>query len=755
MAKLGAILDQIDAGTMLLPEFQRGYVWNRDQVRGLMRSLYRGYPVGALLVWETDAAGQAVRGGPAGITGTRSLLLDGQQRVTTLYGVIRGRPPAFFEGDPEAFRGLRFNVETEAFEFYGPVKMKEDPRWIDVTGLFVEGPAPVYARLSNHPETAERFPEYVDRIQRLRNILERDFHIETISGPDKTVDVVVDIFNRVNSGGTKLSKGDLALARICAEWADARPTMRRNLDRWAARGLRFTPDWLLRNVNAVATGKAPFAALEHVSAVEFQDALYKALHNIDHLLDLIAGRLGLDHDRVLMGRAAFPVLGRLLHARGGRFADLHEADRALCWYVHAAVRGRFATSADTMLGRDLETIDREGIDGVITSLRRTRKGSLTIDAQDFEGAGRGSRSYPLLYMVTRTRGALDLVTGRPAGLDTGAVEVHEIFPKSLLVGHGYTRNEVNAVANFAFVAPSSAMALTNRAPAEYLPTIDPAIRASQWIPDDPRLWRPENYRKFLAARRKLLAAAANDFLADLMAGSVPATWRVPPLVVTDETAETDARAAQIAALVEELTGLGFARPELGQEILDPASGRVLAVAEAYWPDGLQAGQGKPVVLELDPDEADIPRLTELGVEVFTSVDALRGYVHRLREVVSGDRPDTSPGIAEPEEPVEIPVPAGALDAALFTLIERCRTEVDYNPIQLTEMAHQHGALGAIRRLVMAPTPSDGFVRLWSVDRLDLTVEALVLDERFSSFFTEAEIAAARRRLEQARPVVAR
>ncbi|WP_281690257.1 DUF262 domain-containing protein, partial [Pseudonocardia thermophila] len=403
MAKLSAILDQIDAGTMLLPEFQRGYVWNRDQVRGLMRSLYRGYPVGALLVWETETAGQAVRGGPAGITGSRSLLLDGQQRVTTMYGVIRGRPPAFFEGDPEAFRGLRFNVDTEAFEFYGPVKMKEDPRWIDVTGLFVEGPAPVYARLSNHPETAERFPEYVDRIQRLRNILERDFHIEAISGPDKTVDVVVDIFNRVNSGGTKLSKGDLALARICAEWADARPTMRRNLDRWAARGLRFTPDWLLRNVNAVATGKAPFAALEHVSAVEFQDALYKALHNIDHLLDLIAGRLGLDHDRVLMGRAAFPVLGRLLHARGGRFADLHEADRALCWYVHAAVRGRFATSADTMLGRDLETIDREGIDGVITSLRRTRKGSLTIDAQDFEGAGRGSRSYPLLYMVTRTR----------------------------------------------------------------------------------------------------------------------------------------------------------------------------------------------------------------------------------------------------------------------------------------------------------------------------------------------------------------
>ena len=92
MAKFSAILDQVDAGTVLLPEFQRGYVWNRDQVRGLMRSLYKGYPVGSLLVWETDAAHQAVRG-VAPASGTRSLLLDGQQRVTTLYGVVRGTPP--------------------------------------------------------------------------------------------------------------------------------------------------------------------------------------------------------------------------------------------------------------------------------------------------------------------------------------------------------------------------------------------------------------------------------------------------------------------------------------------------------------------------------------------------------------------------------------------------------------------------------------------------------------------------------------
>jgi len=456
MAKFSAILDQVDAGTVLLPEFQRGYVWNRDQVRGLMRSLYKGYPVGSLLVWETDAAHQAVRG-VAPASGTRSLLLDGQQRVTTLYGVVRGTPPAFFEGDPQAFRNLRFNVETEAFEFYGSVKMQDDPLWADVTALFAAGPAAVVSGLQDHP----RFFDFVDRLLRVRNVLDREVHVESITGADKTVDVVVDIFNRVNSGGTKLSRGDLALARICSDWPHARPAMRAQLDRWRAqRGLQFTPDWLLRNVNAVATGRAPFSALEDVSAGEFRDALGKAVHNVDHLVDLVASTLGLDYDRVLMGRYALPVLGRLLLKNNGRFADAAEAGRALYWYVHAAVRGRFAGSTETHLAKDLETIDRDGIDGVIHSLRRAHNGSLTIDAQDFEGAGRGSRSYPLLYLVARTGGARDLVTGRPFGAGTAAVEVCEIFPRALLAKAGYSRAEINAVANYAFVTPSSAVALT-------------------------------------------------------------------------------------------------------------------------------------------------------------------------------------------------------------------------------------------------------------------------------------------------------
>ena len=93
--KISTILDHIDSGHMALPEFQRGYVWNRDQVRGLFDSLYRRHPIGGLLVWATESRTAAHRGDGPLAAGVVKLLLDGQQRITSLYGVVRGKSPKF------------------------------------------------------------------------------------------------------------------------------------------------------------------------------------------------------------------------------------------------------------------------------------------------------------------------------------------------------------------------------------------------------------------------------------------------------------------------------------------------------------------------------------------------------------------------------------------------------------------------------------------------------------------------------------
>ncbi len=216
--KISSILDHIDSGHMALPEFQRGYVWNRDQVRGLFDSLYRRHPIGGLLVWVTESRTALYRGEGQLAPGVVKLLLDGQQRMTSIYGVVRGKPPKFFDGNAKTFTGLYFHLEQEIFSFYQPMKMKDDPLWIDVSKLMqggTSGLSEFISKLSAQPELSPKLGEYAARLSKLLAILDIELHVEEVTGADKTIEVVVDIFNRVNSGGTKLSKGDLALANFC------------------------------------------------------------------------------------------------------------------------------------------------------------------------------------------------------------------------------------------------------------------------------------------------------------------------------------------------------------------------------------------------------------------------------------------------------------------------------------------------------------------------------------------------------------
>jgi len=353
--KISTILDHIDNGHMALPEFQRGYVWNRDQVRGFFDSLYRRHPVGGLLVWATESKTAVHRGDGTLAAGIVKLLLDGQQRMTSLYGVVRGKPPKFFDGNSQAFTSLRFHLQAETFAFYQPIKMQDDPLWIDVTELLRKGTAGLgefVTRLSANPALAANVGEYVARLSRLLGITEIDLHIEEVTGTDKTLDVVVDIFNRVNSGGTKLSKGDLALAKICADWPEARDTMKAKLKEWGKSDYRFNLDWLLRSVNTALTGEAKFQYLHDKTAAEIQDGLKRAIKHIDKSLNLISGRLGLDHDQVFFGRFGVPVMVRYLDKRSGPM-DEKERDKLLFWFVQAGMWGRFSGSTESYIDQDL------------------------------------------------------------------------------------------------------------------------------------------------------------------------------------------------------------------------------------------------------------------------------------------------------------------------------------------------------------------------------------------------------------------
>jgi hypothetical protein len=641
MATLDSLLSQIDSGSMLLPEFQRGYVWNRDQVRGLLRSLYLGYPVGGFLVWETETTADDVRGTDEAV-GNRTLLLDGQQRLTTLYGVVRGRPPKFFEGDKNTFLGLRFSVEDETFEFYSPAKMKGDPTWIDVTKLFQEDGLKPFIDEFNDPKYKERFPEYLKRLSELSNIVKREFHLEKIVGKDKTTDVVVDIFNRVNSGGTKLSKGDLALAKVSAKAPELRNQMREELAVWEKNGFDFNLDWFLRNINAVATGKALFVHLDDVSIVDFKKSLDSTTKYVNVLLNLIASRLGLDHARVLMGRFALPVLSLYLNEHSGKFPNKSEADKALYWYIHVGLWGRFAGSTESMLAQDYEILKKSGLDGLIQEIERVRGGNLVISPNDFKVNTMGSRFYPLLYLLTRVGSAQDLLTGitlqKQLLGNLSSLQVHHIFPKKVLKDAGFRRGEINAVANFCFLTQESNLIISKREPKDYFKQVikeagEEAL-ASQWIPLDKKLWEIDNYREFLEARRELLANASNNFLESLLTGQ--ADELSLPRLNAPEDEDSKERKAEIDQLIADLAEFGVVAPQTEVEIFHPDTQELLTIAEAYWPEGLQPGMGEPVLLELDKRDVDEEKMEDLDMKVFYSIRRLKRYVAAQAKISSGE-----------------------------------------------------------------------------------------------------------------------
>lgn len=649
--KISTILDHIDSGHMALPEFQRGYVWNRDQVRGLFDSLYRRHPVGGLLVWATESMTATHRGDGQLAAGVVKLLLDGQQRMTSLYGVLRGKPPKFFDGNAQAFTGLRFHLDSLNFEFYQPVKMKDDPLWIDVTALMKagnDGLGGYVTRLATQPDLAPKLGAYVGRLSQLLGITNIELHIEEVTGADKSLDVVVDIFNRVNSGGTKLSKGDLALAKICAEWPEGRDAMKAKLKEWAKADYRFSLDWLLRSVNTVLTGEAKFQHLHEKTAAEVKDALARATKHIDTSLNLIGGRLGLDHDQVFFGRFGVPVMARYLDLRQSKKLGPmgeKERDKLLFWFVQAAMWGRFSGSTESFIDQDLATLEGNdgGLDKLLEQLRLWH-GGLRAEAGHFTGWSLGARFYPVLYLLTRMGASRDWGTGLPLKSSLlgkmNSLEVHHIFPKALLYKKNHTRPEVNALANFCFLTKDTNLIISATPPELYFPKVEaahPGSLASQWIPNDPALWKVERYRDFLEARKALLAAELNTRMEELLHGDVG--WLAGPAAAMPVAAAltggitSEEEEAELEALNDWVASEGLPRGVVAYDFADPQTGQQKAVFDLAWPTGLQEELSQPVAVLLNEDAATMALASQAGFRCFTSGESFRNYVST--EVLAG------------------------------------------------------------------------------------------------------------------------
>ena len=656
--KVDAILTNVELGKIALPRFQRGYVWKRRQVREFFDSLYREHPVGGLLTWLTTDDGGA----------TTELLLDGQQRVTSLYGVIKGRPPTFFSGDDRAFSNLRFHTGTKRFEFFQPIKMRDDPLWFDVTEVMRAGNGGLPGLLEKKLGTpgkdidATRYIEVSNRLLRLLNVTNRDLHIEQITDEGKDIDTVVDIFNRLNSAGTKLSSGDLALARIAAKWPDVRKDMGRQIKKWRRHEFRFTLDWLLRCMNAVVKGEAAFQHLHDTPGEQVKDGLTRAVKHVDTVLNQISLRLGLDHNRVLFGRFSIPIMIRHLAVRPSGMVSTEEWNRLLYWFLQAGMRGRFSGTTETKIKQDLGAVDGTvgGVERLIADIG-AKWGRRQVTASDFDAWSLGARLYPALYWLTRVGGSRNFCNGTElkAGLlGKGAqLEVHHIFPKAVLYGAKYTRPQVNALANLCFLNAECNKWIGAACPAEpskyvkgkhdpdrrriglegyfgFVEEKNPGVLESQWIPMDEELWKVENYPAFLEARRGLLAAAANRHLTALYAGHAeamePAHGPQPTAPPGSLVSPSHISSADEDRILDELqdwmSDRGLPRGEFGYELRDDATQKAEAIIDLAWPTGLPEGRGRPVALLLNESAETYRTVNQAGFDCHTAVESFKQYV---------------------------------------------------------------------------------------------------------------------------------
>jgi len=535
------LIKEIKVGELVLPEFQRGYIWTPEQVKSYVRSLYRKYPTGHFLIWKTYSPQQSRGQSPPTENSYSRLILDGQQRLTSVYSLFEGKPPAFYEGET-LFFNLYFNLATEEFEFYQKVKMANDPLWIAVTPFLEKGINQWLTDLDQLPiDHRDLYLKHLAKFNRLDNIRNYTYHLDEVT--DKPVEEIVTIFNLVNSSGTELSKADLALARVCVGWPEARDTLKAAEQHFGNAGFKFKLEFFTRCVSAVAVGNAYFeGGFDKASPEVVQEAWNKSERVLEYLVNILRNDAYIDSSDTLNTPYVLVPLVVYLSRQGGFFKDDAEKRGFLHWMYLALMWGRYAGSTDTQLQADVNALQTENLLKSLLANILQDRGRVKVEPQDLEGQGTRSRFYPITYIVARSHGAVDWFTGvklynSNIGKSYG-LEDHHIFPQSVLYKNGYKKHEskdrkiVNDLSNRAYLTKRANLRASNALPAKYLPEVQakyPKALLDQFIPTNPALWEVENYPQFLSERRRLIAEAINSFLDGLLAGNEA------PLPIDDQT----------------------------------------------------------------------------------------------------------------------------------------------------------------------------------------------------------------------------
>lgn len=560
---LGGLIGDIGLGRIGLPDIQRPFVWANAKVRDLFDSMYRGYPVGYFLFWQTGAEGVENKViGDANKQKTPSLLIvDGQQRLTSLYAVIR-REAVLRENFEREHIRVAFRPQSGAFAV-PDATTERDPEYIlDISEVFAQSTSKsireYLKRLKTARDMSEEETERVESaIERLASLTNFPFIALELS-QQCTEEQVADVFVRINSEGKKLNQSDFILTLMSVFWDDGRTELEKfcraaRLPAPAGQVSPFNqifqpdPDHLLRVDVGVAFRRA---RLEHVYSLlrgkdlasgevslEQRNSQFKKLReaqgrvlNLTYWADFlnvvrVAGyrsgktissvnALVFAYQLYLLGRTEYDVEGFMLRNAIAR------------WLFMSLLTGRFTSSPESRMEQDLaELRELKTADQFLARLATVESGTLTDDywtkTLPMDLATSAGRSPALFgfYAAQTLLGAQALFSQSPvvdlldppAQGQKKALERHHLFPKQYLKKQGIESvRDINQIANYALVEWDDNIAISDAPPAQYwgkyAERFDQATLATmmQWHAL-PEKWWTMSYDQFLAARRPLIA----------------------------------------------------------------------------------------------------------------------------------------------------------------------------------------------------------------------------------------------------------
>ena len=522
------LLKDIKNKDLVLPEFQRDFVWKEDDIKKYIQSIYKKYPTGSLLIWKTLNPPK-LSGGYKSSEGIYTrVLLDGQQRLTTLYLFVKGKTPPYYNNMVKKYN-LYFNVENEQIRYYQKTLMENKQEWISIIDFFKQGNAANYV-IKN--QNKDYYLKYLDTLNKLDSIREYDYFVDEEKLTNlENIKEVVKIFNLVNKQGRTLSEEDLALAYTCSFWPGIKDLFRKELSLYSEKGYVFNFNFLITCLNSIATGHAKFDSYYKVSEEIIKESWEKLKEALRYLLNTLNDKayINSSNSYELKSDALLVPIVVYLANNKYEFKNEIELNKFLYWLYNSMMWGRYTRRGKSApLEQDVVTITREkNPESLIDNLSREVR-FFKVLPRNLEKAPITSPFFNMSFIVAKSKGAIDWFNGSKLHSkligNSYYLEKHHIFPRNLLEKRGYyqtyeKQKMVNEIANRVFLTAKANKEISNSEPVQYLKKVKekyPKALKQQFVPENEEFWKLDVFELFLKKRRKKIADEINNFMENLI-----------------------------------------------------------------------------------------------------------------------------------------------------------------------------------------------------------------------------------------------